>query len=43
MKKKIIEQLASCQIFQNFERLIYKQINEIMETKFSKLLSEDYP
>ena len=39
MKKKTIDQLASCQIFQKFLRLIHNQLNEFMETKFSKFLT----
>ena len=39
MKKEIIDQLDSYQIFQVFERLIYNQLNEFMEIKFSKFLT----
>ena len=40
VKKKIMDQLESCQIFQKvFERLIYNQLNEFMEINFSKFFT----
>ena len=36
---KFIEQLASYQIFQKFFRLMYNQLNEVLETIFSGFLT----